>query len=60
MLLKADAASKEEGKTEINLTQLSEEEPTYLSASIQEYSDVCLVDVVIIFYLSLCLLMSVS
>ena len=39
MLLKADAASKEEGKTEINLTQLSEEEPTYLSASIQEYSD---------------------
>lgn len=39
MLLKADAVSKEESKTEINLTQLSEEEPTYLSASIQEYSD---------------------
>lgn len=39
MLLKADVTSKEEGKAEINLTQLSEENPSYLNASIQEYSD---------------------
>lgn len=39
MLLKADTLSKEEGKTEINLRQSSEEEPSYLSASMQEYSD---------------------
>lgn len=39
MLLKADVTSKEEGKAEINLTQLSEENPSYLNASIQEYSE---------------------
>lgn len=38
MLLKADTLSKEEGKTEIGLTQ-SSEEPSYLSTSMQKYSD---------------------
>lgn len=38
MLFKADAVSKEESKIENSMTQ-SSEEPTYLNASIHEYSD---------------------